>query len=504
VRAVALPERMRSCTVTVPYNASSAAPYPLLKIIAPHSVRALDGNYAVCSQSAAGVAAYAGCSDLGIGGDTYWRQLNVLPARVPWRHAPAAEARKLADELQAELSRLQDDEGGNCGSRPQFTVGMLPTIGFCATIEYGMLALARAASSGSRLVLGRRSTSTWTSGWLCQRERSLSCYFNVSARCCPDESSFDGAAGGGHFGGKMAKLGVGSMRLKAGKQPAGMTLPGGLAAAGKGGSPSSDLEYGSSRALSLGGALARFNVYGTLWVSGQLVRWLFERMHPHIRAEVDGRSRSVQLLGDGARAPRALHAASAAPSAASSHSSSAPEAPPLCISMHVRRGDSCSLTTRFCPRNFTEAYFGAAATLRARYGINSLVVATDDANAAALCRNGVLGFACRTLHMDRQRFDSRTSIERRVVHHASGLLSGSAVALDALADVQLLASCDAHVLVLRSAVSRLALALSVARKGRHPPLISLQWPWGGLPNPARANSQAHKRRALKFKGAPFG
>ncbi len=36
--------------------------------------------------------------------------------------------------------------------------------------------------------------------------------------------------------------------------------------------------------------------------------------------------------------------------------------------------------------------------------------------------------------------------------------------------------------------SRLALALSIARKGRHAPLISLQWPWGGGPGPEPAGS----------------
>ena len=100
-----------------------------------------------------------------------------------------------------------------------------------------------------------------------------------------------------------------------------------------------------------------------------------------------------------------------------------------------------------------------------------------------MCRSSILGFDCRTMAMDRVRFDAQTSIERRVMHQATGSLSGSAVALDALADVDLLADCEAHVLVLRSAVSRLALGLSVARKGRYSPLISLQWPWGGIPFP---------------------
>ena len=92
-----------------------------------------------------------------------------------------------------------------------------------------------------------------------------------------------------------------------------------------------------------------------------------------------------------------------------------------------------------------------------------------------------------------ERFNAHASIERRVVRHSSGPLSGSAVALDALADLEMLAACEAHVLVLRSAVSRLALALSVARKGRHPPFISLQWPWGGLPKPRLPGAQPGKK-----------
>ena len=64
-----------------------------------------------------------------------------------------------------------------------------------------------------------------------------------------------------------------------------------------------------------------------------------------------------------------------------------------------------------------------------------------------------------------------------------GELSGSEVALSALADIDLLADCTYLVINLRSAVSRLALGLAVARQGRHVPFISVQWPWGGVRNP---------------------
>ena len=59
---------------------------------------------------------------------------------------------------------------------------------------------------------------------------------------------------------------------------------------------------------------------------------------------------------------------------------------------------------------------------------------------------------------------------------SAGELSGSTVALDTLADIDMLADCDALVLVLRSAVSRLSHHLALARRGRPVPLISLQWP----------------------------
>ena len=318
-------------------------------------------------------------------------------------------------------------------------------IGFCATIEYGLLALARSASSGARLVLGHRSAPTWSSQWLCAGERSLGCYFNVSSACCPEQSSFDiGVSEGarhafmpGKLAMKMKRIGGARRQLYRHKQPNKATLRSAMAAHGA--TAANGYEFGSSRALSLGGALEGYNIYGTLWVSGQLAHWLFGRMHPRIRSLLDARRAGVlpRLSSESTR--------------------------PLCISMHIRRGDSCSLGSRYCPSNFSATYFAAAARLRHHYSINTLFVATDDANAATLCAQGHLGFDCRTARMDRVRFNARESIERRVVRVSTGLLSGSAVAIDTLADVEMLSECDAHVLVLRSAVSRLALSLSVAR-----------------------------------------
>lgn len=90
--------------------------------------------------------------------------------------------------------------------------------------------------------------------------------------------------------------------------------------------------------------------------------------------------------------------------------------------------------------------------------------------------------------MDRARFQSSTSIELRVVeqeHKCDGNgcqgvpLSGAEIALGALADIDMLADCRFLVVNLRASMSRLALALAVARRGRHIPFISVQWPWGG-------------------------
>jgi hypothetical protein len=66
---------------------------------------------------------------------------------------------------------------------------------------------------------------------------------------------------------------------------------------------------------------------------------------------------------------------------------------------------------------------------------------------------------------------------------------------DALADIDMLADCDFLIVLLRSAVSRLALSLALGRKGKLPPFMSLQWPWS--PN-------YHKRKFKAGKGAKMG
>ena len=118
-------------------------------------------------------------------------------------------------------------------------------------------------------------------------------------------------------------------------------------------------------------------------MSGQLVHWLFEQMRPGTRAQLDARRADVF--------PRAVE------SAYRYYPGTAGGARGLTIGMHVRRGDSCALGSRFCPRNKTAAYFEMAARLRAQYpAMQRLVVATDDEEAAALCASRVLGFECIT------------------------------------------------------------------------------------------------------------
>lgn len=58
-----------------------------------------------------------------------------------------------------------------------------------------------------------------------------------------------------------------------------------------------------------------------------------------------------------------------------------------------------------------------------------------------------------------------------------GGLSGSAVALDALADIDMLGDCDLFVMLLRSCMARVAYALAMGRQGRPLPIISLEAPW---------------------------
>ena len=160
---------------------------------------------------------------------------------------------------------------------------------------------------------------------------------------------------------------------------------------------------------------------------------------------------------------------------------------------------------RFCPRNLTASYFAAAATLRGLYGANRLLLATDDEEAARLCAQSVLGFECTTQRIERHKFESAELIENRVAQHASGSLSGSAVALDALADIDMLADADAFVLLLRSCFARVAYALAMGRRGRPPPVLSLEAPWSPYKGAkAKGGKGAFRRMMRQNRDGPGG
>jgi len=410
------------------------------------------------------------CIDLGVGelgtpgglrpGRPWLRILPPPP--LPSTPPPAITA--LASKLQAQLEAGQFGHGlagatgaaaaAGCGYagapawRSVYYVNTVPLIGFGSVVEYGMLFLARATHLGSQLVLGPQSSREWTSGWACGEERSLNCYFNLTS-CC------------GHLALRGRRVELARRR--------------------------------NPRSMGLSG----YNDFGSAFVSAQLAHFFFGRLTPASRARLDA-----------IRAP--LHARGA-------------EHPPT-IGMHIRGGDACH-ARRFCPSNLTATYFAAAAELRSRYGANRLVLATDHAPAAALCAARVLGFDCRTQAMARGKFDSPTFIEHRVGGEGGGGgregggnggggggggsqagggggepgggdLSGSRVALDVLADIDMLADCDFHVLILRSAVSRLVYALSLGRKGRSAPMVSMNEMWG-----SRALKLAQKRNKMWTAGA---
>jgi hypothetical protein len=214
-----------------------------------------------------------------------------------------------------------------------------------------------------------------------------------------------------------------------------------------------------------------YNSYGSAWVSAQLIGFLFERLTPQTQVAI-GERRRATLEGAFRRTSGARR---------------------LTIGMHIRRGDSCH-KGRYCPANLTSSYFAAAAKLRDQYGANRILLATDDGHAAELCRAGVLGFDCHTQEIERDKFDSSTLIEHRVALHAHGSLSGSTVALDALADIDMLANTDMFVMLLRSCFARVAYGLAMFRKGRPPPLISLEAPWSPYKGFAKAKGFTTKGR----------
>ena len=284
--------RMPRCQA-VPYIATQSAPAPSLPEIELRNVLALDGSPVRCAVTAAG---YAGsCVDLGVSSEepsSRWRQLFFLPTATP---SVSSYAASLSTSLQTRLDHVQ--HGAPCAAvRTAHVVMALPSIGTCATIEYGMLSLAEAASRGARLILGRHSTPVWTSRWFCAGCRSLDCYFNISAGCC---------AGAGAVGSSPLSSPLSSASPRTGSsRPTKTARSAAAAQSAKAVKPRRN--GASSRALTLGGDLSGFNVHGTLWVSGQLVLWLFRHMLPAVRAEIDARRASVFPRDEVSALPRTV------------------------------------------------------------------------------------------------------------------------------------------------------------------------------------------------------
>lgn len=397
--------------------------------IDPARMRPMDGSKCV-ARSADGVAiAHSGeCIDFG---EAY----AVSPARngthghTPMRFLPPvgalssakadAEAVKHATSLRDAIEALQFPPSSQCtppeGDKPIFYMHELPQVGFGSVIEYAMLFLARGLAINAPMRIGRSSSEAWTSPWFCGAQRSLTCYFNLTGCCAMVRGP--GAAGR-------------PLELPRRRDPINVAARG-------------------------------YNEYGSMWVSSVLARFLFDRLTPHTRGELERRRA-------GTRAAEWLGARGGVRGGAGGR--------PLVIGMHIRRGDSCH-KMRYCPSNLTSSYFAAADTLRQLYGATRILLATDDREAARLCAERVYGFECTTQAIERKKFESADLIENRVAQHTEGALSGSSVALDALADMDMLADADLFVLLLRSCFARVAYALALGRKGRPPPVISLEAPW---------------------------
>jgi hypothetical protein len=213
--------------------------------------------------------------------------------------------------------------------------------------------------------------------------------------------------------------------------------------------------------------LQDYNKYGHAFVAGQLIAHLYSNLQPKVQQHIDKRRKELMY-------PRQQRKAN-----------------PV-IGMHIRGGDACS-AHRFCPAN-RSIYWEKAAILREKYGAKRIFLATDDRQAAELCKSSFMGFECRMADIERAKFESDTFIEHRTTE-GPGALSASTLALDVLTDIQMLASCDMYVFALRSAVARLAFALHLGTRRKVPPMLSLQWPY---------SSTWHKKKFMEAKLAMQG
>lgn len=178
-----------------------------------------------------------------------------------------------------------------------------------------------------------------------------------------------------------------------------------------------------------------------------------------------------------------------------------------CIGMHIRRGDSCNdkEAKRECYPN--ERYIEAALHLRRKYDIHCIFVATDDSTAPEALREAftkidaanhtnAAGGAWHKMQVFDQQNDRSPynkcpnglceikgkhvylENERHLYKGAQGFKLGS----EMLVDIELLSSCVAFVGAMSSNNFRLAVELAYARRGLHPPFISLDtsWCWFGF------------------------
>ena len=422
-------------------------------------MRSLDGSKcAARSNDGVALGSDGSCVDLG---DSYavapaqdgshgHTPLRFLPAASSLSAAADSEAMRHATAFRAAVEALQFPAygcgGGTGEQRAIFYMHELPQVGFGSVIEYAMMFIARGLAIGAPLRIGRESSRAWTSPWFCGQTRAITCYFNLTG-CC------------------------GVVHAPGATRP--LVLP--------------------RRRDPINVGARGYNEYGSAWLSAHLARFLFDHATPRTRAALAQRRASMPLASRWLRAP---------PGGASVGARGRDD---LVIGLHIRRGDSCH-KGRYCPANLTTSYFAAAATLRAAYGANRILLATDDAEAARLCEQRALGFECTTQRIERRKFESAELIENRVAQHAEGSLSGSAVALDALADIDMLADCDMFVLLLRSCFARVAYALAMGRRGRPPPVISLEAPWSPYKGAKSKKGMMRMmgRDAAGLPGQPFG
>ena len=408
--------------------------------IDPAAVHALDGGACKGKGSTQdGVAEdlHGKCIDFG----TPW---TILPAEdgshshtpmtflppVSNVRAPAApEVAQHAAKLRAAVLGMQFPAMCPKQGRGVMYYHTLPQVGFGSVIEYATMHQARALAIQTQFRVGAESSVAWASSWFCGPERSLACYFNMTSCCAPVQTQ----------NGQPLIL--------------------------------------ARRRDPINTAARGFNEYGSMWVYSQLTYLLFENLTPHTRKALA--ERRATTLATNLRSMSTLlpprHGVGDAAAGASR---------PLVIGMHIRRGDSCS-NGRYCPKNLTSSYFAAAAQLRATYGANHILLATDDGEAASMCAQRHMGFVCTTQSIERSKFlngnvaGTAGLIENRVAQHdqKDDPLSGSAVSLDALADIDMLADADMFVLLFRSCFARVAYGLALARNNRPPPVISLEAPW---------------------------